>query len=72
MVELDAQLARIRGLIAKELARENPGWIFRPLPDGGWIAVHGGIHFTACDAATMRLKVRLVRREHECVAGDHL
>lgn len=58
---LAEELARLRGLIAKELQREFPGAIVRPLPEGGWVAVYGDRSITARDAAMLRAKLAVVR-----------
>lgn len=55
--DLEAGIARLRGLIARELQREFPGAIVRPLREGGWVAVYHGMPVTAADAVILRTQL---------------
>ncbi|UOE18503.1 hypothetical protein NI17_016970 [Thermobifida halotolerans] len=54
---MEASIARLRGLIARELQREFSGAIVRPLPEGGWVAVYRGTPVTAGDAVMLRARL---------------
>jgi hypothetical protein len=55
--DLEAAIARLRGLVAQELQREFSGAIVRPLRGGGWVAVYHGIPVTAGDAVLLRAQL---------------